>query len=72
MRARMSLTCSLALLALLAAAALPAAEPPAAPSATPIKHNFKACAKQADAKKLTGVARRDYLKSCEAGKTAKP
>jgi hypothetical protein len=74
MRARLSLTCSLALCALFASALLAAAEPPAAPSATPIKHNhnFKACAKQADTKKLSGAARREFLKSCEAGKGEKP
>ena len=73
MRARLSLPCSLALFALLAGGTLLAAEPPASPSATPIKHNhnFKACAKQADTKKLTGAARREFLKSCEAAKSSK-
>ena len=42
-----------------------AAEPPASPSATPIKHtSSKACNKQADAKKLTGSARAQFIKSC--------
>jgi hypothetical protein len=44
-----------------------AAEPPAAPSATPIKHTSpKACGKQADAKKLTGSARAQFVKDCQA------
>jgi len=43
-----------------------AAEPPAAPSATPIKHSLKACNRQADARKLSGAARAQYVKSCQA------
>ncbi len=53
-----------AVVALSCSAAL-AAEPPAAPSATPIKHNsLKTCNKQADAKKLTGAARTQFVKDC--------
>jgi hypothetical protein len=47
-----------------------AAEPPAAPSATPIKHtSLKSCNKQADAKKLSGSARAQYVKDCHATKS---
>jgi hypothetical protein len=42
------------------------AEPPAHPSATPLKHNsLKACNQQADAKKLTGTARSQFVKHCQ-------
>jgi hypothetical protein len=45
------------------------AEPPASPSATPVKHaSLKACNKQADAKKLTGAARSQFVKGCQASK----
>jgi hypothetical protein len=44
-----------------------AAEPPATPSATPVKHpSLKACNQQADAKKLTGPARSQFVKQCRA------
>lgn len=56
-------------LALIACGAPLAAEPPAAPSATPIKHtSLKACNQQADAKKLTGPARAQFVKGCRAAK----
>jgi hypothetical protein len=59
--AAVALTCGAAL----------AAEPPAAPSATPIKHtSLTACNKQADAKKLSGSARAQYVKDCRATKTS--
>jgi hypothetical protein len=46
-----------------------AALPPAAPSATPVKHaSLKVCNKQADAKKLTGPARAQFVKDCRSGK----
>jgi hypothetical protein len=57
------------LLALMLAGATPlfATEPPAAPSATPIKHNtLKGCNQKADAKKLTGAARAQFVKDCQA------
>lgn len=58
-------------LALIAGGATVAAEPPAAPSATPIKHtSLKACNQQADAKKLTGPARAQFVKDCRAAKHA--
>ena len=48
-----------------------AAEPPATPSATPVKHpSLKACNQQADAKKLTGAARSQFVKECRGGKGA--
>jgi predicted outer membrane protein len=64
MSARMQLCHLLAVLALCAAGVAVAAEPPS-PSATPIKHtSSKACNKQADARKLTGSARAQFIKSC--------
>jgi hypothetical protein len=48
-----------------------AAAPPAAPSATPVKHaSLKVCNQQADAKKLTGPARAQFVKDCRSGKTS--
>jgi hypothetical protein len=42
------------------------AEPPAYPSATPVKHNsLKFCSQQADAKKLSGTARSQFIKHCQ-------
>lgn len=42
------------------------AEPPAYPSATPVKHNpLKVCNQQADAKKLSGAARSQFIKHCQ-------
>jgi hypothetical protein len=42
-------------------------EPPAYPSATPVKHNsLKVCNQQADAKKLSGAARTQFLKHCQS------
>jgi len=46
------------------------ADAPAAPSATPVKHaSLKVCNKQADAKKLTGPARAQFVKDCRGGKS---
>ena len=43
------------------------AEPPAYPSATPVKHNsLKVCNEQADAKKLSGAARTQFVKHCQS------
>jgi len=54
--------------ALLACGSVLAAEPPAAPSATPVKHlSMKVCNKQADAKKLTGPERAQFVKDCRTG-----
>ena len=51
--------------------AVVAADPPAAPSATPVKHSsLKVCNKQADARKLTGAARAEFVKDCRAGKSS--
>ena len=48
-----------------------AADPPAAPTATPVKHaSLKVCNKQADARKLTGAARSQFVKDCRAGKSS--
>jgi hypothetical protein len=47
------------------------ADAPAAPSATPVKHaSLKVCNKQADAKKLIGPARAQFVRDCRAGKSA--
>lgn len=68
-RARLNPRIVLAAVAVLGCSAVPAAEPPASPSAVPIKHSSaKTCAKQADAKKLSGPARTEYLKSCQGSK----
>ena len=70
MSARMQLGLLIAVLSLAGAAA--AAEPPASPSATPIKHgSFKSCTRQADARKLAGSERSEFLKHCQASKPAK-
>ena len=43
------------------------AEPPAYPSATPVKHNsLKVCNQQADAKRLSGAARTQFVKHCQS------
>ena len=56
-----------------AAVAAVAAAAPAAPSATPVKHaSLKVCNKQADAKKLTGPARAQFVKDCRSGKSSAP
>lgn len=61
----------LAAAALCACGAVCAAEPPASPSATPIKHtSLKACNQQADAKKLTGSARAQFIKQCRGTKAS--
>jgi psiF repeat len=60
----------LAALAVLITATAAAAEPPASPSVTPIKHSLKACNKQADTKKLTGAARAQFVKACQAPRTS--
>ena len=60
---------AVAALVIVACGATLAAEPPAKPSATPVKHpSLKVCNKQADAKKLTGPARAQFVKDCQAGK----
>jgi hypothetical protein len=57
--------------AILAAGIATAADLPAAPSATPVNHpSLKVCNKQADARKLTGQARAQFIKDCRAGKTS--
>ena len=48
------------------------AEPPAYPSATPVKHNsLKVCNQQADAKKLSGPARTQFVKHCQSETVSK-
>jgi hypothetical protein len=57
-------------IAVLAGAAAGAAEPPATPSAVPVKHpSLKACNQRADAKKLSGKERSQFVQACQAGKT---
>jgi len=65
----MRLTSVLAAIAIVIAAgdAAVAADPPATPSANPVP-SLKACNKKADAKKLTGPARAQFVKDCRAGK----
>ena len=58
-------------IAIVACGAAVAAAAPAAPSATPVKHaSLKVCNKQADAKKLTGPARAQFVKDCRGGKSS--
>jgi len=65
----MKIIAAFAATAALACGTALAAEPPAAPSATPVKHpSLKVCNKQADARKLTGAARAEFVKNCQAGK----
>jgi psiF repeat len=59
----------LAAIAIAASGAAAAADPPATPSANPVP-SLKACNKQADAKKLTGPARSQFVKDCRAGKSS--
>ena len=67
----MKIISAFAAIATVACGAALAAEPPAAPSATPVKHlSLKVCNKQADAKRLTGPARAQFVKDCRAGKTS--
>jgi len=67
----MKLITVLAVMAILGSGAAVAAEPPAAPSATPVKQpSLKVCNKQADAKKLAGPARAQFVRDCRAGKPA--
>jgi psiF repeat len=65
----MRLISALAAIALAASGVGVAADPPATPSANPVP-SLKACNKQADAKKLTGPARAQFVKDCRAGKTS--
>jgi psiF repeat len=52
---------------LLACSLCEGAEPPAYPSATPVRHNsLKVCNQQADAKKLSGAARTQFVKHCQS------
>jgi hypothetical protein len=64
----MRLISALAATILVAAGAAGAADPPATPSVTPIP-SLKACNRKADAKKLTGPARAQFVKDCRAGKS---
>ena len=61
---------ALVAVAILGAGMAVAAEPPPARSATPVNHpSLKVCNKQADARKLTGQARAQFVHDCHAGKT---
>jgi hypothetical protein len=67
----MKITTALAAVAILGCGTAFAADQPTAPSATPVKHlSMKACNKQADAKKLTGKERSQFVKDCRSGKSA--
>jgi psiF repeat len=65
----MRLISALAAIALAASGAAVAADPPATPSANPVP-SLKSCNKKADAKKLTGPARAQFVKDCRAGKSS--
>jgi hypothetical protein len=59
-----------AALAGLAGAFAFAADPPATPSAMPVANtSLKVCNKQADARRLSGAARAQFVKHCHSGKT---
>lgn len=61
----------LAAIAIVGCGIAAAADQPAAPTATPVKHpSLKVCNKQADARKLTGAARGQFVKDCRAGKSS--
>ena len=58
---------------LLACSLCQGAEPPAYPSATPVRHNsLKVCNQQADAKKLSGAARTQFVKHCQGQTVSAP
>jgi psiF repeat len=65
----MRLISALAVIAIAASGTAVAADPPATPSANPVP-SLKACNQKADAKKLTGPARAQFVKDCRAGKTS--
>ncbi|HYC10249.1 MAG TPA: PsiF family protein [Steroidobacteraceae bacterium] len=65
----MRLISALAAIAIAASGAAAAADPPATPSANPVP-SLKVCNKKADAKKLTGPARAQFVKDCRAGKSS--
>jgi hypothetical protein len=65
----MKMLIAFAVTAVLGCAALQAAEPPATPSAIPVKHpSLKTCNKRADARKLAGKDRSQFVQTCQAGK----
>ena len=67
----MKTTTAFAAIAIVGCGATLAADSPAAPSATPVKHaSLKVCNKRADAKKLTGPARAQFVKDCRGGKSS--
>jgi hypothetical protein len=73
MTVRVGRTAMLAAVALAGTALAVAAEPPAHPSATPVKHHsLKACTQQADAKKLTGASRSEFLRHCQTQSAPHP
>jgi hypothetical protein len=62
-----------AVIGLLACRLCAGAEPPAYPSATPVRHNsLKVCNQQADAKKLSGAARTQFVKHCQSETVGAP
>ena len=65
----MRLSRVLAAITLVVSSAAVAVDPPATPSANPVP-SLKACNKKADAKKLTGPARAQFVKDCRAGKSS--
>jgi hypothetical protein len=63
----------LAVMGLMVCGLAASAEPPAYPSATPLKHNsLKACNQLADAKKLTGTARTQFVRHCQTETVGAP
>jgi hypothetical protein len=67
---RMKIIAVFAAVSIVSCAAAVAADPPATPSATPVKHpSLKTCNKQADARKLAGKERANFIVDCRAGKS---
>jgi psiF repeat len=65
----MKIITATAAIAILGCGSAVAADPPATPSATPLKHvSLKACNQQADARKLTGKERAQFVVECQAGR----
>jgi psiF repeat len=65
----MKMLTAFAVTAILGCADLQAAEPPATPSAVPVKRpSLKTCNQRADARKLSGKERSQYVQACQAGK----
>jgi psiF repeat len=69
-RSTLAVIAAVTLGALTASAMAVTPEPPATPSAVPVKHpSLKTCNQRADAKKLSGKERSQFVQACQAGKS---